>query len=62
MTNHRQHDIGRPPRPQDRQLCPGDLLASIYQTTGVDPAGSLIDKSRCPIPILPEGQPIRELF
>ena len=39
--------------PQDRQLCPGDLLASIYHVLGIDPAGALDDKSQRPIPLLP---------
>lgn len=49
-------------RPHDRPLCPGDLLASIYHTLGIDPGGALADKGQRPIPLLPEGQPIRELF
>jgi len=39
-----------------------DLLASIYDALGIDHGGALADKSQRPIPLLPEGQPTRELF
>jgi hypothetical protein len=49
-------------RPHERPLVPGDLLASIYHALGIDHAGTLLDRSQRPIPLLPEGEPIRELF
>ncbi|MBI3862810.1 MAG: DUF1501 domain-containing protein [Planctomycetia bacterium] len=49
-------------RPRDRELKPADLLASIYHALGIDPGRTLADFSQRPIPLLPEGEPIRELF
>ncbi|WP_254510349.1 DUF1501 domain-containing protein [Anatilimnocola floriformis] len=49
-------------QPKDRPLGPGDLLASIYQTIGIDPRATVPDLQGRPIPILPTGEPIRELF
>lgn len=48
--------------PRDRPLGPGDLLASIYHSLGIDHERTLLDRSQRPIPLLPAGQPIRELF
>ncbi|MGE5194853.1 MAG: hypothetical protein ACM3U2_20365 [Deltaproteobacteria bacterium] len=45
-----------------RPLVPGDLLASIYHALGIDHAETLPDRSQRPIPLLLEGEPIRELF
>lgn len=47
--------------PNDRPLKPGDLLATIYHTLGIDHHLTLTDRQARPIPILPEGEPIREL-
>lgn len=47
--------------PKDRPLKPGDLLATIYAALGIDHAASLPDRQGRPIPLLPEGTPIREL-
>lgn len=49
-------------RPRERELKPADLLASIYHAIGIDPGRTLIDFNQRPIPLLPEGEPIRELF
>jgi hypothetical protein len=49
-------------RPRDRELQPADLLASIYHAIGIDPSRTLIDHRGRPVPLLPEGEPIRELF
>ena len=38
------------------------LLATIYDRFGIDPSNTLPDRSGRPIPILPEGEPIRELL
>ncbi|MBM4003598.1 MAG: DUF1501 domain-containing protein [Planctomycetes bacterium] len=48
-------------RPLDRPLTPGCLLATMYHAIGVDPDQSLPDRQNRPVPLLPEGQPIREL-
>lgn len=48
--------------PHDRPLVPGDLLASIYKVLGIDPQATVADRQNRPIPLLKEGEPIRELF
>jgi len=47
--------------PKDRPLTPKDLLATIYRHLGVDYQHEYKDLSGRPIPILNEGEPIREL-
>lgn len=47
--------------PIDRPLSPQDLLATIYRHLGIDHHASLIDFAGRPTPILPRGEPIREL-
>lgn len=47
--------------PKDRPLTPKDLLATIYHHLGVDYRAEFKDRSNRPIPILGEGEPIREL-
>ena len=47
--------------PHERPLRPGDLLATMYHAIGIDPRATVIDRQNRPIPILPEGEPIREL-
>lgn len=47
-------------------LCPGplsprDLLATIYAHLGIDHRHEFKDRSGRPIPILADGEPIREL-
>jgi uncharacterized protein (DUF1501 family) len=49
-------------QPKDRPLEPGDLLATIYRVLGLDPRSTVNDQQGRPIPILPSGEPIRELF
>jgi hypothetical protein len=46
----------------DRACTPGDLLASIYKVLNVDPQATVIDRQNRPIPIVEQGEPIRELF
>ena len=48
--------------PLDRPLSPADLLATLYHTLGIDHTQTLPDRENRPIPILPQGQPIRELL
>lgn len=47
--------------PKDRPLTPRDLLATVYQHLGVDHRHEFKDRSGRPIPILDNGEPIREL-
>ena len=49
-------------RPRDRPLTPNDLWATMYRHLGINPAHDLFDKSGRPLPILPFGEPIRELL
>lgn len=52
----------RAEHPVERPLRPGDVLATVFRVMGVDPTLSFPDHSGRPIPILEEGQPIREAF
>ncbi len=47
--------------PVERPLLPQDLLATIYRHLGINHRAEFPDFSGRPIPILPEGDPIREL-
>jgi len=48
--------------PKERPLGPGDLLATIYQSVGIDPAMMINDRQNRPVKIAPDGEPIHELF
>ena len=48
--------------PQERPLTPQDLLATMYRHLGIDPRPEFDDFGGRPIPILPHGEPIRELI
>ena len=48
--------------PQSRLLDPNDLLATIYRFLGINPEDSIPDGQGRPMPILPWGEPIRELI
>jgi hypothetical protein len=48
--------------PTERPYTPQDLLATIYRHLGIDPSRQFTDHSGRPIPILPNGEPIRELI
>ncbi len=48
--------------PKDRPLTPNDLWATIYRHLGIDYEQSYIDHTGRPMPILPFGEPIRELL
>ncbi|MFN0021047.1 MAG: DUF1501 domain-containing protein [Pirellulaceae bacterium] len=48
--------------PQDRPLGPTDLLATMYRFLGISTDLSPTDFSGRPIPLLPSGEPIREMF
>lgn len=47
--------------PAERPLHPQDLLATIYQHLGINHRHEFPDHSGRPIPVLPYGEPIREL-
>lgn len=47
--------------PLDRALKPEDLLATIYHSLGIDHQMTVPDRQNRPIPILKDGEPIREL-
>jgi len=49
-------------RPPGRPLQPSDLMATIYRFLGVDTKREFLDLSGRPLPILPDGEPIRELI
>lgn len=48
--------------PQDRPLTPNDLWATVYHHLGIDPEHAFLDLQGRPMPILPYGEPIRELM
>ena len=48
--------------PAERPLTPQDLLATIYRHLGIDHRSEFRDFSGRPIPILHDGEPIRELI
>jgi uncharacterized protein (DUF1501 family) len=48
--------------PKDRPLGPVDILATIYRFLGIDTTQQFRDHTGRPHPILPEGEPIRELL
>lgn len=48
--------------PEDRPLTPCDLQATFYKYFGVPLDTALVDRTGRPIPILPHGEPIRELI
>ncbi|MEY4181267.1 MAG: hypothetical protein RLY70_4842 [Planctomycetota bacterium] len=49
-------------KPHDRPLGPGDLLATMYHVLGIDAHRTLPDRQNRPIPLVPAGEPIRELI
>jgi len=49
-------------RPKDRKLDPNDLLATIYRHLGIDYRKMVPDNSGRPVPLIPHGEPIRELL
>ena len=48
--------------PAERPLTPKDLLATIYRHLGIDYRAEFHDFTGRPVPILSEGEPIRELI
>ena len=48
--------------PRDNPKPPHDVLATIYQHLGVDTRKAYRTPSGRPVPVLPSGEPLRELF
>lgn len=48
--------------PTERPLSPQDLLATLYHHLGIDPHSEFLDFTGRPVPLLPHGEPIRELI
>jgi hypothetical protein len=48
--------------PKDNPKSPQDVLATIYDHLGVDPQKHYFNPAGRPIPVLPHGTPITELF
>ncbi len=49
-------------RPKDRKLDPNDLLATVYRFLGIDYRKTVPDRAGRPVPLIPHGEPIRELL
>lgn len=47
--------------PVERRVAPEDILATVYKNLGIDPRAEFVNMSGRPVPILPRGEPIREL-
>jgi hypothetical protein len=48
--------------PKERSILPADILATVYRFLGIDPRMEFKDTTGRPIPILPEGEPVKELI
>jgi hypothetical protein len=48
--------------PQDRPMSPNDIWATAYRHLGIDQKLVFPDHSGRPMPVLPDGEPIRELI
>jgi hypothetical protein len=48
--------------PAERPIKPQDILATIYRFMGINPRHEFISFSGRPLPLLPHGEPIRELI
>ena len=49
-------------RPKTRRLDPNDLLATVYRHLGIDCQEMVPNESGRPVPLIPHGEPIRELL
>jgi len=47
--------------PASRPISPTDVLATIYRHLGISPTDHTVTREGRPIPVLPDGEPIREL-
>jgi uncharacterized protein (DUF1501 family) len=48
--------------PATRPVAPTDVLATIYRHLGISPTAHTVTREGRPIPVLPDGEPIRELI
>ncbi len=48
--------------PEERPIGPNDVLATLYKHLGINPHQHAVDLSGRPIPLLPDGRVINELF
>lgn len=48
--------------PSYRPISPSDVLATVYKHLGIDPNQNAVNLLGRPIPLLPDGKPIDELF
>ncbi len=48
--------------PNERAVLPCDVLATVYHVLGIDPHQAFADATNRPLPILSQGEPIRELL
>jgi len=48
--------------PIDRPVSPTDVLATMYRHLGIDLNAQTINRVGRPIPLLPDGKPISELY
>lgn len=48
--------------PTDRPISPSDVLATLYKHLGIDPTQNAMNLQGRPIPLLPDGKVIDELF
>lgn len=48
--------------PASRPISPSDVLATLYKHLGIDPNQNAVNLLGRPIPLLPDGKPIDELF
>ncbi|MBL9171676.1 MAG: DUF1501 domain-containing protein [Verrucomicrobiales bacterium] len=47
--------------PVERPLTPADILATVYHVMGIDPRQTFLDHTGRPVPLLDQGEPIREI-
>ncbi|MCH2126741.1 MAG: DUF1501 domain-containing protein [Pirellulaceae bacterium] len=47
--------------PVERPLDPNDFVATVYRFLGINPEAMILDRRGRPLPLLPSGEPIREL-
>lgn len=48
--------------PDSHPVTPGDIIATIYAAMGIDTNATIEDANRRPRPIVPEGNPIRDIL
>jgi hypothetical protein len=48
--------------PTAKGYSPADVAATIYRALGIDLTTLLADRPNRPMPVLPEGEPIREVL